>query len=155
MISMDEQKRFRHIVALVAFAGALLGGCGSSASEEVDAGSAHELLSRGALTLVDIRQPSEWQETGVVEGAELLNMVAFRGRNDFAEAVLESVDGNYDAPIALICRTGNRSSRVLPMLEEYGFTNVYHVPEGMVGSRFTPGWIGQNLPVVECDHEHC
>ena len=53
-------------------------------------------------------------------------------------------------PIALICRTGNRTTQVQRYLQGQGFTNVYNVKEGMAGSGAGPGWIKRGLPVESC-----
>jgi rhodanese-related sulfurtransferase len=73
-----------------------------------------------------------------------------KGPDGFAEAVLAQVKGNRDAPIALICRTGNRTTYMQKELEARGFTHVYNIKEGMVGSAAGPGWIKRGLPVQAC-----
>jgi rhodanese-related sulfurtransferase len=35
-------------------------------------------------------------------------------------------------------------------LQEQGFTQVYNIKEGMVGSGGGPGWIKRGLPVEAC-----
>lgn len=129
----------------------LLVGCSEGASDHVmSAKDASDALQAGHITLVDIRRPDEWRQTGVPAGATLINMVHPQGANGFAQAVLQATGNDYDAPVVLICRTGNRSSRLVPILKEMGFTNVSHVPEGMVGSTAGPGWIAQGLSVTPC-----
>ena len=66
------------------------------------------------------------------------------------------IEGRYtagkieNAPIALICRTGNRTTQVQRYLQSQGFTNVYNVKEGMAGSGAGPGWLKRGLPVETC-----
>jgi len=52
----------------------------------------------------------------------------------FVEDILRAVDGDKDAPIAIICRTGNRTTDTQKALQEIGFTQVYNAKEGMAGS---------------------
>jgi rhodanese-related sulfurtransferase len=54
------------------------------------------------------------------------------------------------APVALICRTGNRSGKQQRRLTAAGFTNVINIAEGMAGSGAGAGWIRQGLPVMPC-----
>jgi rhodanese-related sulfurtransferase len=65
----------------------------------------------------------------------------------FLEAVLKQTKGNKNAPVALICRTGNRSTQMQGFLESQGFTHVFNVKEGMSGSGAGPGWLKRALPV--------
>jgi rhodanese-related sulfurtransferase len=73
-----------------------------------------------------------------------------QGPQGFARQVLAEVGGNRDAPIGLICRTGNRTTQMQKVLQDAGFTNVVNVSEGMAGSAAGPGWIRRGLPVEAC-----
>ncbi len=44
--------------------------------------------------------------------------------------------------------TGNRTTHAQQFLKAQGFTQVYNVKEGMVGSAAGPGWIKRGLPIV-------
>jgi len=114
------------------------------------ASEAHALQQAGELVLIDIRQPEEWRETGMAQGAIGVSMMHPEGGQGFLRDVLAAVDGDTEAKIALICRTGNRTSQVLPALQRWGFTQAKHIPEGMVGSGFGPGWIPSGLPTQPC-----
>jgi rhodanese-related sulfurtransferase len=119
------------------------------ARESVPSLAAPEALERaraGNLTIVDIRRPEEWRQTGVAEGAARIDM----RHPAFANEVLARVGGDKNAPIALICRTGNRTSQMRAVLKDQGFTKVYHIGEGMAGSGEGPGWIRRGLPVEPC-----
>ena len=117
---------------------------------EISAQETYALLQDGDITLIDIRRPEEWRQTGVAKGAKRINMLHPKGLQGFAQEVYNAVDGDLDAPIALICRTGSRTSRIQPILKQVGFTNVRHVPEGTLGNRQKKGWIDQGLPVEPC-----
>ncbi|MEO0403214.1 MAG: rhodanese-like domain-containing protein, partial [Pseudomonadota bacterium] len=105
---------------------------------------AHAAALSGAVLLIDIRRPDEWQRTGVGEGAIALDM----RRDDFTDALLEETGGRKDAAIALICARGVRSRGLTARLTSAGFTNILDVPEGMLGSGAGPGWLKSGLPVV-------
>lgn len=123
----------------------------SSASDDaVSADVAYAELEAGNIVLVDIRRPEEWRQTGVAQGAKRINMLHPKGLQGFAQELYASVGQDLNAPIVLICRTGNRTSRLQPILKQAGFTNIRHVPEGMVGSRAGPGWIKRGLPIEAC-----
>ncbi len=106
---------------------------------------AHVGAVSGGVVLIDIRRPDEWRKTGVGEGAQPLDM----RREDFVEALSALVGGDKSAPIALMCARGVRSAKMGKRLSEAGFTNIIDVPEGMLGSRSGPGWLGSDVPIRE------
>jgi rhodanese-related sulfurtransferase len=109
----------------------------------LSAAEAYRRAAAGSITLIDIRQPDEWAETGSGVSAKRLDM----RRDDFETVLGSLVGGNRDAPIALICARGVRSSRLSRRLREAGFTNIIDVPEGMLGSYAGKGWIARELPL--------
>jgi rhodanese-related sulfurtransferase len=111
---------------------------------------AHDQAKAGTITLIDVRTPAEWRETGVPEGAATINLQDPKGPDGFADAVLAQVKGDHAAPIALICHSGNRSTKGQEALEARGFTNVSNVKEGMSGNATGPGWLKRELPVTAC-----
>lgn len=120
------------------------------AAPDMAAPDAADAAAAGKLTLIDIRTPSEWKETGVAKGARRVNMLHPQGAQGFVEQLLGEVKGDRGAPIALICRTGNRTTQVQRYLQSVGFTQVYNVKEGMAGSAAGPGWIKRGLPLESC-----
>ena len=139
------------ILRHLTFAAALLAATGfAHATPDLAAPDAAAAVAAGKITLIDIRTPPEWKETGVARGAKLVNMLHPQGAPGFANALLEQVKGDRNAPIALICRTGNRTTQVQRYLQSQGFTQVYNVKEGMAGSGAGPGWIKRGLPVETC-----
>jgi rhodanese-related sulfurtransferase len=138
--------------ALALFAALSLTACLADAGPTLTAPQASDQAHAGTLTLIDIRTPQEWRQTGVAVGAVRIDMHDPQGADGFAAAVLAQVGGDRDAPIALICRSGNRSTRMQQELEARGFTHVYNVKEGMTGSDAGPGWIKRDLPVEACEH---
>ncbi len=106
---MDRRIFIAFGTAAVAVAAAAAGFLGRGAQAEnltLETLSGAELSGDGSILLVDIREPEEWQETGVVEGALL---VTYADRDSFLSAVRPHLqDGQR---LALICRSGNRTSR--------------------------------------------
>lgn len=111
--------------------------------ETMTALEAYGAAQSGKIILVDIRTPQEWAETGIAEGAVALDMKS----KDFVAALGGLRAGFPDRPIALICRTGNRSNYVVSELNKSGFVGLVDVSEGMAGGRNGAGWIPQGLPV--------
>ena len=96
---------------------------------------------------MDIRTPEEWRETGVAQGAWPLNLYD----ESFPERLFLARDLAEDRPVALICRTGNRSGGVMQRLRTSGYTNFLDISEGMAGSAAGPGWIKSGLPIVTAE----
>lgn len=111
----------------------------------IDAPTAHRQAVAGMITLIDIRRPDEWAHTGIGEGGQGIDL----REDNFIDLVSQAVDGDPNAPIALICARGVRSARVSNQLINAGFNTIIDVPEGMLGSAAGPGWIARGLPVVE------
>ena len=96
-----------------------------------------------SVPIFDVRRPDEWRQTGVVEGSQLLTFVDGSGRvkADFLARFTATVD--KDDPVILICRTGNRTSKLARhLVENMGFTQVYNVRNGITQ------WIRDGQPTV-------
>jgi rhodanese-related sulfurtransferase len=135
---------FRFILLLAAFLAL------PAAAQQMSAPEAFEAARAGKLKIIDIRTPPEWKQTGVAKDAALIDMLHPQGPTGFMNEVLRQVGGDRNAPIALICRTGNRTAQVLRYLRAQGFTNAVHIPEGMAGSGYGPGWLARRLPTEAC-----
>ena len=118
------------------------------AEPDVSAPEAFAAAQAGSVKVIDIRTPGEWRQTGVVPGAGRVDF--YRGPEVLLAAVLDMVGGDRSKPIALICRTGNRTTHAQKFLQAHGFTRVFNVKEGMVGSAAGPGWLKRKLPVEAC-----
>lgn len=114
----------------------------AQAAETLSAVDALRQTEAGSITLIDIRRPQEWLESGVAEPAATLSM----HEEGFLEGLAKLTGGDTSMPIALICRTGNRSTWLAGELEKRGYTNVLNVREGMFGSDAGPGWLKRDLP---------
>jgi rhodanese-related sulfurtransferase len=79
-------------------------------------------LQAGDAVLVDVREPSEWKETGVAAPAVLLEKSDFDGAKAAWAPFLKKV--GKDRTIILYCRSGGRSGRVAETLAAQGYTVV-------------------------------
>jgi len=78
-------------------------------------------LKSGDAVLIDVREPSEWAETGVAEPAVLLAMSDLRASREQWKPFLEK---NHDKTLLLMCRSGNRSGQVAALLAKEGYKTV-------------------------------
>ena len=78
---------------------------------------AAKLIADGQAVLVDVREPSEWAETGVAAPAVLLAKSDFDGAQKDWKPFLEK---NAGKEIILYCRSGHRAGVVAAALAEKG-----------------------------------
>jgi rhodanese-related sulfurtransferase len=139
--------KFGLVLAFTLFAA----GLASAAEKRITADTAYDRLSKGQLTLIDIRSPEEWRESGVPAGALAITMHDPGGKAAFAKAILRAVGGDKTKPIALICAVGRRSRWAQGFLANQGHVQVQDVSEGMFGrGKHLPGWVRRGLPVKPC-----
>ena len=119
----------------------------AGAQGKIDVATAETMARNGDVLLLDIRTPGEWKNTGVSPLATPLNMRS----SSFGTELMSLIDNRRDVPIALICAGGVRSAYLKNVMENAGFTSVYDVTEGMLGSDAGPGWIAAGLPVEAYD----
>lgn len=112
----------------------------AAAVEQIGVHEARALALDGAITLIDIRRPQEWQASGVADVAVEIDMRA----PDFLNQVRELQLKNKDRPLAFICATGGRSNRLARWFERQGIDEVIDVSAGMHGRD---GWLASKLPV--------
>jgi rhodanese-related sulfurtransferase len=89
--------------------------------------SGAELVAAENTLLVDIRTPEEWRDTGVIEGALL---VTYSDVDSFLAAIAPHREEGQK--IALICRSGNRSSRAARRIAARVDAPVMDVAGGMI-----------------------
>ena len=111
-----------------------------------------ERAQKGEITIVDIRLPFEWAETGLPDPAIGISLQdeTLKPRQGFLDEVIALVDGDRNQPIALICARGNRSAFAEALLAANGFTQLYDITEGMIGGQNGPGWLERDLPTSPC-----
>lgn len=99
----------------------------------------------GGATLVDVREPTEWTQTGMPATARGVPISSA----DFVAKVLAENGGDKSKPVAVICRSGTRSMKAAEQLTAAGFTNVTNVGDGMIGrDGIGKGWLAASLPTV-------
>ena len=102
-----------------------------------------QLMEQG-VAVIDVRTPSEWNKTGVVEGSHLLMFYDDRGKYDL-NAWLEGVAeiASKEEPLILICHSGGRTKQLGKYLANVaGYQEVYNVKRGIAY------WIKKNNSVV-------
>lgn len=111
---------------------------------QIKPAEAHSKALSGELVLVDVRTPNEWLETGIPSSAYSITM--HQDPNRFLTELLDKMGGDKTRPVAIICRTGARTTMLQGQLMQIGFTNVLNVAEGMLGGFAGPGWRKTGLP---------
>lgn len=104
---------------------------------EIEPEEAAEMLERGELRVVDVRQPYEYNG-GHIEGALL---VPIEGLYSFARNLAEHSLAK-DEPVLFVCAVGQRSAAASEVAAIAGFTRVYNLSGGM------SGWSYAGLPTV-------
>lgn len=93
---------------------------------------AWELISKGEVEVVDVREPAEW-ETGHVPGARLVPLAQIRAQ---PRKLLP------DADVLFICAGGVRSQTAARVALQHGVARVYSVIGG------TTSWVKAGLPMT-------
>lgn len=99
----------------------------------IDVRQGQAMKDQGAV-LLDVREPYEYQEAHV-PGSVHVPLGQLKTR-------LQEIRALGAKPVAVICRSGNRSSVAAELLMQAGLTNVYNVQGGMIA------WEKAALPVV-------
>ena len=84
---------------------------------KLKAAEAAKLVADGKAVLVDIREASEWKETGVAAPAVLLPKSDFDGEQKQWKEFLAK---NGDKQVVLYCRSGRRADTLGAALQEKG-----------------------------------
>ncbi len=107
----------------------VLGSAGPSLAGEVVDVSNEEakalLAKKEPLRIIDLRTPGEFSR-GRLPGAENVDFYA----SDFEERVAAAA-GKGSGPWLIYCRSGNRSTQALPVLQKHLSGTVYHLFKGM------------------------
>ncbi len=138
----------RPLLAILALTASLMTATAQDTPLNMTPVEAARLVTDKKAILIDIRTPEEWKETGVAEGAHRLDM------NDpmFTAKLSKLVEGDRTRPVALICRTANRTRTVqAALMQQSGYLRVINVEGGMIGNSADKGWIAHGLPVKKED----
>ncbi|MDT8406046.1 MAG: rhodanese-like domain-containing protein [Methylococcales bacterium] len=105
--------------------------------------------------LIDVRSQAEYLFAGHPVGAICIPWKDFpewQLNSRFVEQV-KSVAGNLDAPVLLLCRSGQRSAEAAHVLANAGYTKAINVSEGFEGPldenkqrNAVAGWRYHGLP---------
>lgn len=113
-------------------------------TQQISVDDLDRLLVSG-VTLIDVRRADEWRATGIVAGSRMITAFDSQGNLDprFVEAITTSFPP--DRPVALICRSGNRSATAAQLLSErLGYQHVFNVQGGI------QQWIQERRPIAAC-----
>jgi rhodanese-related sulfurtransferase len=132
-------------IVLAFFAWRMFGAAPVAAGEVMSPAEVHEKALKGEIILVDVRTPQEWQQTGLPASGHAITM--HQQGADFVKQLDAALGGDRSKPLAVICRTGNRTGSLIAPLEKAGYAHVINIAEGMAGGRNGPGWIKSGLPL--------
>lgn len=88
-----------------------------------------------SLQVLDVRDPSEW-ESGHIKGAHYMSYKQIGDQ-------IAQLDVSSDAPLAVVCGGGGRSSTACSILLQHGFKNLINTTGGMTA------WNAAKLPVTK------
>lgn len=91
--------------------------------EQVPAAGWKAWQARNNGVIVDVREPWEWAQTGVLPDSETISLSNL-------QLVAQRFDPN--TPVLLVCRSGNRSQTAAEYLVKAGFRNVANLAGGIV-----------------------
>lgn len=115
-------------------------------AEGMSAVDAYQRAKVGEITLIDVRSPTEWRQTGLPAHGEAITIHDPEGLPAFVRKIGALLGNDRSRPVALICAGGARSGYARQLLNQAGYTKVYNVSEGMTGGRAGPGWLERELP---------
>lgn len=97
----------------------------------VDNAELARLQAKG-VSVIDVRTPEEWRDTGVIKGAKLLTFSFAGGFDKAAWFKQEQQLVKPGEPVVLICRSGRRSKAVADYLElQSAQLKIYNASGGM------------------------
>lgn len=104
---------------------------------QISVDEANALASKAEITLIDVRQPDEWTDTGIPKGSSGVPLQA----PDFEAQILALLAGDKSASVAFTCKSGGRSAQAADKALASGFTTVSNVEGGFLA------WKEANLPI--------
>lgn len=100
---------------------------------DVDTNAALQLINHKNAFILDVREPDEYK-AGHILNSQLLPLGKLKER-------IGELSKHKDAPIVVVCRSGNRSGTACSMLTKQGFSQVYNLAGGIIA------WQKSSLPV--------
>ena len=111
----------------------LVGSCLFASVKDEEASQA---LLDSKIPIVDIRTPSEWKETGLLQGSIPIMLFDEKGQydlNDFLQKLNSAVDTKK--PFAIICRTGSRTKILASFLSQKMNYDVVNIKSGILYAK--------------------
>ena len=102
--------------------------------QKVDTSNLKNLILDG-VPIIDIRKPSEWRETGIIEGSHLITFFNKKGEVNLGQWLFEfDKIADKQKPFILICRSGRRTGVVSKYLNKnFDFVKIYDAADGING----------------------
>ncbi len=129
--------------ALLAIAFIAIGTPAQAQVSHVDNATLQQLLATGA-SVIDIRTPREWEETGVIEGSHLRTFFDAQGNYDtlaWLSAIRSAAQPGK--PLVLICQSGGRSRAASRLLAEHVHDiEIYNSRAGIAE------WVAEGRPTI-------
>jgi rhodanese-related sulfurtransferase len=104
---------------------------------------AARLVADGSAVVIDVREPAEWAETGVVTGAALLPKSDFDGEQRLWKEFLAK---SGDKELILYCRSGKRAGLVGAALAAQG--------RKVANAGGFNDWVAAGLPTRKVEPAH-
>lgn len=103
-----------YLLLLMSFLSSLFGG--GADVRRVDPAEAARLVEAGTAVLIDVREPSEWAETGVAKPALLIPLGDLAG-----EAAQRQLAAHKGKELIFYCRSGGRSGMAASRMAQMGY----------------------------------
>jgi rhodanese-related sulfurtransferase len=101
-------------------------------STRVSPSEAVQLINREKAVLIDVSDAAEFASSHAI-GAKSVPLAALEASNDLPK--------NKTLPVVLVCATGSRAARAVPVLKKRGFEKAHVLAGGL------RAWREANLPV--------
>lgn len=92
--------------------------------KHVTAAEFNQIISEGNGQLIDIRTPAEYN-MGHIKGAIMIDFYAPTFKSKLSE-----LDKNK--PVYIYCRSGNRTSHTVSLLQQLGFKEIINLQRGLI-----------------------
>ena len=114
---------------------------------DINSKTAYDMQQKGTL-IIDVRTKGEFN---TLRAKSSINIPVFYEKNrqrvfnkNFANEIYETLEGDLNKDVILICRSGSRTKLASNLLAYQGFKNVYNIKNG-----FQYDWKKVNLPTEE------
>ena len=80
---------------------------------------ANKLYEENKIIIIDVRNKSEWEDTGIIPGVHLVQMLnpIFKIRKNFIEDITKILGPDKNIAAAVICKSGGRSNATMKILK--------------------------------------